>query len=49
MKNIKICKTNTLEILSTWNEEFESLYGSYSISDIQDYMFKKWRKHLILQ
>ena len=33
----------------TWNEEFELPDGSYSISDIQDYVediFKKtWRKN----
>ena len=31
----------------TWNEEFELLYGLYSISDIQDYfkyILKAWRK-----
>ena len=31
----------------TWNEEFELLYGLYSISDIQDYfkyILKTWRK-----
>ena len=38
-KKIKISyKNNKLKILApTWNEEFESPDGSYSISDIQDY------------
>ena len=38
-KNIKkTCKSNKFKISApTWNEEFELLDGSYSISDIQDY------------
>ena len=31
-------KNNKFKIsVSTWNEEFESLDGSYSVSDTQDY------------
>ena len=31
-------KNNKLKIsVSTWNEEFELLDGSYSVSDTQDY------------
>ena len=31
-------KNNKFKIsASAWNEKFELLYGSYSISDIQDY------------
>ena len=39
-KNIrKQCKNNKLKILApTWNDEFELLDGSYSVSDIQDYI-----------
>ena len=38
-KNIKkLYKNNKLKISApTWNEEFELPYGSYSVSDIQDY------------
>ena len=38
-KNIKkSCKNNKFKIsTSTWNEGFELPYGSYSISDIQDF------------
>ena len=39
-KNIrKKYKNNTLKIISpTWNDEFELPNGSYSVSDIQDYI-----------
>ena len=34
----KSYKKNKFKISApTWNEEFELLYGSYSVSDIQDY------------
>ena len=34
----KLWKNNKFEILApTWDEEFELLDGSYSVSDIQDY------------
>ena len=37
----KSYKNNTFKISgSTWNEEFELLDGSYSVSDIQDYLKK---------
>ena len=37
-KNIKkLYKNNTFKISALiWNEEFELLHGSYSVSDIQD-------------
>ena len=39
-KNIrKQHKNNTLKIIAlTWNDEFELADGSYSVSDIQDYI-----------
>ena len=39
-KNIrKWYKSNKLNIIvPTWNDEFELPYGSYSVSDIQDYI-----------
>ena len=39
-KNIrKWYKSNKLKIIvPTWNDEFELPYGSYSVSDIQDYI-----------
>ena len=30
---------------STWNEEFKLSYGSYSVSDIQDYFEYTLKKH----
>ena len=38
-KNVKSSYNNNKFKISapTWNEEFELLYGSYSISDIQNY------------
>ena len=50
MKNIiKSYKNNKFKISApAWNEEFELLDGSYSISDIQDYfdyiLKKTWGK-----
>ena len=40
MENIKrLIKNNKLKILAPiWNEEFELSDGSYSVSDIQDYL-----------
>ena len=32
-------------IASTWNDEFELPYGSYSVSDIQDYIELFIKKH----
>ena len=29
----------------TWNDKFELLYGSYSVSDIQDYFKYILKKH----
>ena len=42
-KNIKSsCKNNKFKISSpTWSDEFELPDGSYSISDIQEYILKK--------
>ena len=35
----KQCKNNKLKIIApTWNDEFELPDGSYSVSDIQDYI-----------
>ena len=53
MENIKkLYKNNKSEISApTWNEEFELLDGSYSISDIQnyfEYMLKKYGKRLLI-
>ena len=50
----KSYKNNTFKISSlTWNEEFELPDGSYSITDIQDYLEYILKKHkqkqLILQ
>ena len=45
-KKIKSYKDNKFKILaSTWNEEFELPDGSYSISDIQDYLEYILKKH----
>ena len=42
----KSFKNNKLKISNpTWNEEFELCYGSYSISDIQDYFEHIITKH----
>ena len=47
MENIKSsCNNNKFKISApTWNEEFELLDGSYSISDIQDYFEYILKKH----
>ena len=47
MKNIiKSYKNNKFKISApAWNEEFELLDGSYSISDIQDYSEYILKKH----
>ena len=38
-RNRKQCKNNKLKILTpTWNDKFELPDGSYSVSDIQDYI-----------
>ena len=52
-KNIKKSyKNNKFKISApTWNEEFELLDGSYSVSDIQDYfeyVLKNMRQFLII-
>ena len=46
-KNIKKSyENNKFKILTpTWNDEFESPDGSYSISDIQDYFEYIFKKH----
>ena len=46
-KNIrKQYKNNKLEIIApTWNDEFELLDGSYSVSNIQDYIEYIIKKH----
>ena len=42
----KSYKNNKFKISArTWNEEFELLDGSYSISDIQDYFEYILKKH----
>ena len=42
----KSYKDNKFRISApTWNEEFELPYGSYSISDIQDYFEYILKKH----
>ena len=51
-KNIKKSyENNKFKILTpTWNDEFESPDGSYSISDIQDYfeyIFKKYSEKVV--
>ena len=47
-KNIKnLYKKNKFKISApTWNKEFESSDGSYSISDIQDYFENIFKKHV---
>ena len=51
-KNMKnLYKNNKFEISApTWNEEFELFYGSYSVSDIQDYFesLKNMEESLII-
>ena len=49
-KNIrKQYKNNKLKIIApTWNDEFELLDGSYSLSDIQDYIEYIIKKHKTL-
>ena len=42
-KNIKL-----KVIAPTWNDEFELPYGSYSVSNIQDYIEYIIKKHEIL-
>ena len=46
-KNIrKQYKSNKLKIIApTWNDEFELQDGSYSVSDIQDYIEFIIKKH----
>ena len=46
-KNIrKQYKNNKLKIIApTWNDEFQLLGGSYSVSDIQDYIEYIIKKH----
>ena len=46
-KNIrKQCKNNKLKIIApTWNDEIELTDGSYSLSDIQDYIKYIIKKH----
>ena len=46
-KNIKSAYNNSKFKLSapTWNDEFDSLDGSYSVSDIQDYFEYIIKKH----
>ena len=46
-KNIKkSCKSNRFKISAlTWNEKFELSDGSYSVSDIQDYLEYIIKKH----
>ena len=46
-KNIrKQCKNNKLKIIApTWNDEIELPNGSYSVSDIQDYIEYIIKKH----
>ena len=46
-KNIgKQYKNNNLKIIApTWNDEFELPFGSYSVSDIQDYIDYIIKKH----
>ena len=40
------CKNNKLKIIApTWNDEFELTDGSYSVSDIQDYIKYIIKKH----
>ena len=42
-------KSNNLKIIApTWNDEFELPDGSYSVSDIQDYIKYIIKKHEIL-
>ena len=43
-------KNNKLEIIDpTWNDEFELPDGSYSVSDIQDYIEYILKKHETLK
>ena len=46
-KNIKSeCNNNKFNISApTWNDEFDLLVGSYSVSDIQDYFEYIIKKH----
>ena len=46
-KNIKSSYNNNKFKISasTWNEEFKLSYGSYSVSDIQDYFEYTLKKH----
>ena len=45
-KNIRKNKNNKIKITApTWNDEFELAYGSYSMSDIQDYTEYIIKKH----
>ena len=46
-KNVKSSYNNNKFKISasTWNEEFKLSYGSYSVSDIQDYFEYTLKKH----
>ena len=46
-KNIKSsCNNNRFKIFApTWNDGFELPDGSYSVSDLKDYLKKKFKKH----
>ena len=52
VKYKKSYKNNKFKIsATTWNEEFELPYGSYSVSDIQgyfEYIIKNMRQLLII-
>ena len=51
LKNIKFAYSNNKFKISipTWNNEFDLLDGSYSISEIQDYFEFIIKKHEILE
>ena len=45
-KNIKSSYNNKFKISApTWNDKFELPDGSYSVSDIQDYSQKTWKRY----
>ena len=46
MEKVKSSYNNKFKISApTWNVKFKLPGGSYSVSDIQDYFEKAWRKH----
>ena len=46
--NITVQNHKLITIAPKWNDEFKLLHGSYSVSDIQDYIEYITKKHVTL-